>query len=153
PTRRVMLANMLTGIAEQVFDNRNHQEFWLSLVGVESGYIGTAKSSKGAMGLGQLMPQYRADFGKSCGMTEVDVTDLNDDFTNAYLSACYFKELIKTHGTVPLACVAYNAGGNSISIKRLKAGAAPVEEAAGHATKIWNKTQTVKKQLTQQESK
>lgn len=144
--RKATVATLLTFIAEDVFENRLHQEFWISLIGIESRYEGSAKSHKGATGLGQLMPQYKADFGKGCGLTEVDTNDLNDDFTNAYLSACYFRDLIKAHGTMPLALISYNAGSYSSSLKNTKAGGKPVEEASAYVTKIWVKNQAIKKE-------
>jgi soluble lytic murein transglycosylase-like protein len=141
---------MLTGIAEQVFDDRRHQEFWISLIGIESGYNGAAKSHKGATGLGQLMPQYRADFGKGCGMTEVDVSDLQDDFTNAYLSACFFRDLIGRLGTVPLALTAYNSGPHSPGMRSALNGGAPSEETSKYVTRIWTKNQKVKTEITKE---
>jgi soluble lytic murein transglycosylase-like protein len=134
--RKKLIALMIADIAEDVFESREHQEYWISLIGVESGYQGTAKSSTGAIGLGQLIPSYRADFGRDCGLTEVDRADLDDDFTNAYLSACYFRTMIVNNaGSIPLAFVAYNAGPYSKDLKKAKAGASPSLEPSAYTTR------------------
>ena len=138
PVRKKLIAKLVTGIAEQTFQDRLHQELWITLLRVESRYQGSAKSHVGATGIGQLMPQYRADFGKTCGLTELDATDLADDYTNATLSACFFKELIeRNEGNVPLALVSYNAGAYSTALKNIKQGASANHETANYVAKIW----------------
>jgi hypothetical protein len=140
PAKRQMLVKMLDHIAMDVFVEHRHREYWIALLGVESRYDGTAKSPVGALGLGQLLPQYRNDFGKTCGIIEVAEIDVRDDYTNAYLSACYFRYLIETLGnSVPLALTAYNAGPNSHSLKSVNNGGAPVKETSDYVTKIWVK--------------
>lgn len=128
---------MIAGIANEVFKEREHKEYWIALLGVESGFDNRAKSHAGAVGIGQLMPAYRADFGKGCGITEVDKEDLQDTYTNAYLSACYFRTLIEETGSIPLASCAYNAGLNSTDLKRAMSGIAPGQEPSAYVTKIW----------------
>lgn len=138
PVRKKLIAQLVTAIAENSFQDRFHQEIWIALLGVESRFQGAAKSGAGAVGLGQLIPKYRQDFGKSCGLTEVDAVDLTDDYTNATLSACYFRDLIQQNGgNVPLALVSYNAGIYSPSLKNVKQGGSAVHETANYVTKIW----------------
>jgi soluble lytic murein transglycosylase-like protein len=140
------IANMIAHIAEEVFQDRRHQEFWIALLGVESAYVGTAKSSAGAVGLGQLIPTFANDFGKDCDVPEVTADDLRDDYTNAYLSACYFRTLISANeGNIALALASYNAGQASASVKRLKAGASPVPETAGYVAKALAAHETLTK--------
>lgn len=138
PVRREMLAVMLAGIAEQVFTDREHRAYWFALLAVESGYVGTAKSHVGAVGLGQLMPQYAKAFGASCGYTDLETADLYDDYTNATLSACFLRELLVEYGgSMPLALTAYNAGQYSHGIKQAKVNGAPSVETSKYVTRIW----------------
>jgi soluble lytic murein transglycosylase-like protein len=147
PGRRKLLARLVASVAEEVFTSREHQEYWIALLGVESAFNSAARSPVGAVGLGQLMPQYAGDFGKGCGLEGMTAADITDDFVNTHLSACYFRDLIAQQGgSVPLALVSYNAGINSPSVKRAKNGGAPVEESSAYVTKIWisRDTQTKK---------
>lgn len=135
--RNTVIATLVTQIAESTFTERSHQEFWITLLGVESRFDGKAKSPTGAVGLGQLIPSYYRDFGKSCGLEDVDKVDLYDDYTNALLSACYFKKQIEDQGgNVPLALVAYNAGLHSKDLKKAKAGVATSLEPANYVSKV-----------------
>lgn len=132
-----LLVPMLSGIAEQVFQNRTHQEYWISLLGVESMYDQRLKSHAGAVGLGQLMPKYYKDIAATCGIKDLPSDTVGDRYINAYLSACYFSYLIKeSEGIISLALVAYNAGINSSSYKKANAGGVPVQETAGYVTKV-----------------
>lgn len=137
-----VITTMLPQIAGEMFEKQEHREYWIALVGVESRYQSRAKSNVGAVGLGQLLPKYRNEFGKACGLTGFDESDLRDDYTNAYLSACYFKSLIEhADGNIALALTYYNAGLNSWSAKQVKQGAAPVKESGGYVTKVVYKKQ------------
>jgi soluble lytic murein transglycosylase-like protein len=147
PGRRALLARLVAATAEETFSSREHQEYWIALLGVESGFNSAARSPVGAVGLGQLMPQYAADFGKACGLEGITAADAADDYTNVHLSACHFRDLIaQQDGSIPLALVAYNAGANSPSIKRARNGGAPAEEPSAYVTKVWisKDTQTKK---------
>lgn len=139
PTRREVLSHLLPYVADQVFQDPKHKEYWIALIGVESGYNSDAASNKGAVGLGQLLPQYVNDFSALCGMGDATATDARDDFTNAYLSACLFKNLIAKHdGSVPLALISYNAGPNSSSVTAAKKGHAPTnKETSDYLAKVW----------------
>ncbi len=144
--RRKLLAGMLTQIATEMFTERRHQEFWIALIGVESRYESGAKSSAGAVGLGQLIPKFATGFGASCGLAEITAADIADDYTNAFLSACQFKTLIEQFdGNIPLALAGYNSGSASSSVKNLKAGGVPVTETAGYLSKVWTSKEQVSK--------
>lgn len=134
--RKQMRVAMLVDVATRVFQSHRNQRYWISLIGVESAYDGRARSSKGAVGLGQLIPSYRNDFGAACGLTDVSLEDVNDDYTNAYLSACYFKSLIEQTGSIDLALVAYNAGINSPDFKKAKRGDQPSKEPREYRKRI-----------------
>jgi soluble lytic murein transglycosylase-like protein len=134
---RRLLVPMLSGIALSTFESKKEQEYWIALVGVESGYDQRVKSPVGATGLGQLMPQFYKDIALSCGIENLAPDTINDRYINALLSACYFKSLIqKSDGIISLALVAYNAGINSSSFQKAKNGGVPVTETAGYVTKV-----------------
>lgn len=130
PARKKIYESIITHVALDVFGRRrDYQKYWIALLGVESGYNGAARSSKGAIGLGQLMPAYRKDFGAGCGITQVELADLSADYLNAYLSACYLRSLIQeSGGSVTLALVAYNAGMYSKDFAKAKQGKQPSKE-------------------------
>jgi hypothetical protein len=136
--RKAILATLVTHVAEKVFADRRHQEFWIALVGVESRYESAARSPVGAVGLGQLMPQYASEFARTCGLPEIAKEDIQDDYTNLMLSACLFKTLIETNsGSVPLALTSYNAGGRRAA-EAAKGGKIP-QETDAYVRKIWIK--------------
>ncbi len=135
--RNKLIALMIASIAEQVFSERLHREIWFSVLEVESAYKRKAKSSTGAVGIGQLIPSYKADFGKTCGLTDVRREDLDDEYINAYLSACYLKEQITAqNGNIGLALAAYNAGPNSSDLKNAQTGRAMGHEPAAYVSKV-----------------
>ncbi len=134
--RKKLIATMIAGIAESTFATRDHAEWWITLLGIESRYDGRARSPTGAVGIGQLIPSYREDFGKACGLTEVNKEDLADDYVNATLSACYFRTMIeKNDGSIPLALISYNAGLHSKDLQRAKSGTAPGIEPSAYTTR------------------
>lgn len=139
PTRREVLSHLLPYVADQVFQDPKHKEYWIALIGVESGYNSNAASNKGAVGLGQLLPQFVNDFSAICGMGSATAADARDDFTNAWISACWFRKLLQDYdGSVPMALIAYNAGANGKSIKAAKQGQAPVnKETSDYVAKVW----------------
>lgn len=147
-TRIKVITSILNSIATEVFDTRQQQEYWISLIGIESRYNGKSKSPVGAIGLGQLLPQYKDDFGKSCGMSPVSRDDIDDDYTNAYLSACYFNQLIKQYnGNIPLALAAYNSGMNSKTTANAKTGGKMAAETETYIRKVWIKAETANTQI------
>lgn len=74
---------------------------------VESGFNAHAKSSKGAQGLMQLMPQTAARYG---------VTNLRDPYQNLSAGTKHLRELLDRYeGDVTLALAAYNAGSGAVT--------------------------------------
>lgn len=83
-----------------------------SLVKQESNYNPLSRSSAGAMGLTQLMPQTASQLG---------VTQPFDVAQNLSGGAKYLKAMIHQFGSIPLALAAYNAGPHAV----LKYGGIP----------------------------
>jgi len=78
-----------------------------SVIQVESNYDPRAVSSKGAMGLMQLVPATARRFG---------VTDVFDPVNNIQGGAKYLKHLLELYsGDYSLALAAYNAGEGSVA--------------------------------------
>jgi soluble lytic murein transglycosylase-like protein len=81
-------------------------ELLQALVKVESGFNPRARSPKGAVGLGQLMPETAARFG---------VRDRFDPAQNLGGAAQYLRYLLTLfNGDTGLALAAYNAGENAV---------------------------------------
>lgn len=77
-----------------------------AVIAVESGYRPRAVSSKGAMGLMQLMPGTARRYG---------VTDPFDPTQNVVAGARYLRDLLDAYGeNLPLALAAYNAGEKAV---------------------------------------
>lgn len=73
---------------------------------VESGFNARARSSKGAQGLMQLMPQTAKQYG---------VTNLHDPYQNLTAGAKHLRGLLDQYqGNVTLALAAYNAGAGAV---------------------------------------
>jgi soluble lytic murein transglycosylase-like protein len=74
---------------------------------VESGFNARARSSKGAQGLMQLMPQTAKQYG---------VTNLHDPYQNLTAGAKHLRGLLDQYdGNVTLALAAYNAGSGAVT--------------------------------------
>ena len=76
-----------------------------AVIQTESAYNQDAISSKGAVGLMQLMPDTARRFG---------VTDINDPEQNVYGGTRYLRHLIDMFPNLDLAVAAYNAGENAV---------------------------------------
>ena len=95
-----------------------------ALVKQESDYNPMSRSSAGAMGLTQLMPQTASDMG---------VQNPFDPEQNLAGGAKYLKEMIKQFGSVPLALAAYNAGPHAV---QKYGGIPPYKETQNYVRKI-----------------
>ncbi len=100
---------------------------WLALfranIAVESAFNPDARSSVGAIGLGQLMP----------GTAELLGVDPYDPEDNLHGSARYLLAQLEDFGAAGLALAAYNAGPEAV---RDYGGIPPYAETEGHVAKV-----------------
>ena len=85
----------------------------LGVIMTESSFNRFAVSSKGAMGLMQLMPSTARGLAKELGMTLELPAGLYEPRINVELGTYYLSRLIESEGTIPRALTAYNVGPNS----------------------------------------
>ena len=97
---------------------------FLRLVQQESGWNAFAVSSKGALGLAQLMPETARDLG----------VDPRDPVQNLDGGARYLRAQFETFGSWPLALAAYNAGPGAV-IRH--SGVPPFAETQNYVLAIW----------------
>jgi hypothetical protein len=100
---------------------------WLALfranIAVESAFNPDARSSVGAIGLGQLMP----------GTADLLGVDPYDPEDNLHGSARYLLAQLEDFGSADLALAAYNAGPEAV---REYGGIPPYAETEGHVAKV-----------------
>lgn len=133
--RRDVLAGQLANIVPSRLDTRADQELFILLLCIENKFQSAGKSSAGAVGIAQLMPQYAQGFADLCNLGKLEPGDLDDPATNATIGACFFKSLLTSLKSPILAVAAYNAGAASGSVKNLKALSAPVPETSAYVAK------------------
>jgi soluble lytic murein transglycosylase len=76
----------------------------------ESKFDANAKSSSGAIGLMQLLPDTANGIALHTGGSQFEVADLWDPEINVRYGAFYLRRLLNKYGNVRLALAAYNAG-------------------------------------------
>jgi soluble lytic murein transglycosylase-like protein len=102
--------------------------FLQALIRVESGANPYARSSKGALGLMQLMPSTARHFG-------VDPVRLGEPAANMAAGAAYLKSLQRTYGNnLPLVLAAYNAGQGAVA--RYHGRVPPYRETTGYVANV-----------------
>ncbi len=84
-----------------------------SIISTESDFVKDAKSSAGACGLMQLMPE-TAQWINSKYSLSVDPENLFDPETNIKLGCCYYAYLVKKFESTENAICAYNGGEGNI---------------------------------------
>jgi hypothetical protein len=85
-----------------------------SIIAVESAFEPDAVSSKGAVGLMQVLPETAERYGLSADKHKTVAQKLCEPQTNLRIGARYMKDLRAMFGNLPLALAAYNAGENSV---------------------------------------
>lgn len=81
-----------------------------AVINAESGFDADEVSSKGAVGLMQLMPETAAEQASLAGEGPVEPQDLADPTTNIELGTGYLARLLRRYGDERAAIAAYNAG-------------------------------------------
>ena len=81
-----------------------------AVISAESGFDAGGVSSKGAVGLMQLMPETAAEQAAVTGHSPVGPEDLTDPATNIELGTGYLARLLRRYGDERTAIAAYNAG-------------------------------------------
>lgn len=122
PARRQIIARTVVRVANDVFDHPEHKRWFATVLAIESRFDSKARSKAGAMGIGQLMPQYARGFAKMCGIDDYHPADLKDVELNMTFGACLFRALLESDrikGNVNAALVGYNAGTKSKSLQQL----------------------------------
>lgn len=127
PQYRGRYAGIYAGMARDAA--RRHgipEDLFLRLVQQESNFNQGAISSKGAIGLAQLMP----------GTARILRVDPNDPEQNLDGGARYLKEQYRKFGRWPLALAAYNAGPGAVE---KHGGIPPYRETQNYVKKIWGR--------------
>ena len=83
------------------------EELVFSVINVESGFDKNAVSSKGAVGLMQLMPATADELAQKLGMEGYDLKNPQD---NIKLGVFYLAQLQEKFGEIDVSLCAYNAG-------------------------------------------
>jgi soluble lytic murein transglycosylase-like protein len=99
------------------------QTLFQANIEIESAYRANARSSAGAIGLGQLMPATAAQLG----------VDPHDWQANLDGSARYLLMMLAQFGTPELALAAYNAGPNAVA---RYGGIPPYQETQNHVRRV-----------------
>lgn len=133
----LILRDLIADVAVSTLKTREQQEALPLLICIESKFNPKARSSAGAVGLSQIMPQYAQEFATACGLGKLSPDDLNFPEVNLRIGACQFARLLTLHeGSIPLALAAYNSGANSPSVKRLSSLASGNSETDGYLAKF-----------------
>ncbi len=92
--------------------NQSLDDAWVyGLMRQESRFVTQAKSSVGAAGLMQLMPETARWVAKKLGLKDFKPTQVHDTETNLMLGTAYMRMVLESLGNHPLlASAAYNAG-------------------------------------------
>ena len=119
--RKNVVARSIVSVANDIFSTLDEKKQFVVMIAIESKFNTEAKSSAGALGLTQIMPQYAREFGTSCGIKDLRDEDLIHPDVNLILGACRFKALLDAFSGQPVpALVAYNAGLASNQLKQLQ---------------------------------
>jgi hypothetical protein len=131
------IVSILSKVAMAEFSNFEQRELWIAVIANESKFNPKAKSHAGAIGIGQVMPGSAKWYGEKCGIEDVEEGDLYDIRINALVSACIFREILKSvDGSPSLSLVAYNAGQFSKDVKNIDKLTSINTESANYVAKI-----------------
>lgn len=115
-------AGKIAAAALATLPNDKARMYWYILLCMESGFNPKAgPSPAGAIGIGQIMPQYAKEFAAYCQMAAPSPSELARLDVNLAVSSCRWSELfVMFSGDVALGLASYNAGPNSKDIERIK---------------------------------
>ena len=121
PVQQQVITQAIVRVTGSMFSSYEERKWMAVIVANESGFNKNAKSSAGAVGLTQIMPQFAEEFAAPCGMTNIDKNEIMDTEMNLIIGACRFKTLLASYeGEVTSAVAAYNAGKGAKSLKELQ---------------------------------
>lgn len=83
-----------------------------SIINIESHFNKNVVSSKGAVGLMQILPSTAEEVAQKIGLLNFDLKNPKD---NIFLGTAYFSSLQKRFGDKTLALCAYNAGPTNVN--------------------------------------
>jgi len=119
--QKQLMAQTITRVSGNIFDSYEERTWFVILINNESGFDRLAKSSAGAVGLTQVMPQFVNEFGGHCNISDINPNEVIDMEINLTLGACRFKHLLSNYkGVYSTALAAYNGGKNAKSVKELQ---------------------------------
>lgn len=101
-----------TEIEQACAESEIEQAVVFALVNVESHFDENASSSKGAVGLMQVMPSTAQEVADTLGMKDFD---LKVPEQNVRIGTAYFAKLLKRFENLKVALAAYNAGPANVS--------------------------------------
>lgn len=134
--KRAILKQQIARVLADKFPQREHGEAFVSLLCIESRFDQGAKSSAGALGIGQLMPTSAPYFARDCGYGELGPNDTQDTEVNLRLGACFFSQLLtRFNGNTALALAGYNSGAASSTVQKLSRLGTGAEETSGYLAK------------------
>lgn len=86
-----------------------------AVIQTESGFVPDSRSSAGAVGLMQLLPETARFVATQPDRPSPSPENLEDPAVNVAYGARYLRYLIDRYGTVPLALAAYNGGETNLT--------------------------------------
>lgn len=102
-------------IIQNAQSNGLDPELVAAVISVESGFDPNAVSSRGAIGLMQVMPETGQWVGKQVGRTDITKDTLRSHETNIYVGTWYLRYLLnQLDQDEVLSLAAYNAGWNRV---------------------------------------
>lgn len=107
-----------------------------AVVNAESAYNARAVSSRGALGLAQLMPETARDYGVADALRPAD---------NLRASARHLRSLLNRFGRLDLVLSAYNAGAGTV---KKYGGVPPYPETRAYVPRVSDRYEALKKMST-----